>query len=60
MGSSLVDIEIVSETVFPEKALEVVVEGPGSLLEGLGEQPPSFSREARLPPSYDKGIIRSH
>lgn len=57
VGSSLVDIEVVSESDVTEDTLEVVHESPHSIQGGLAENPPSFSREARLPLSYDRGSV---
>lgn len=51
------DIETVSDTIAPEDDFEAVRESPSSIQGGLEGQLPSFSREARLPLSYDRGSI---
>jgi hypothetical protein len=51
-----VDIETVSDIIVPGNNLDAVSESPPSVQGGLGGQQPSFSREARLPLSYDRGI----
>jgi hypothetical protein len=50
-----VDIETVPDILVPENDLDAVSEGPPSVQGGLGGPLPSFSREARLPLSYDRG-----